>query len=201
MDCGDGICDESVGESLISCRWDCFAGPVVCGDGFCDILLGETEENCEEDCYQGKLVEAFIVEAESAGIPRSTLEIFPTSVIVTILDDSPQGFLLGAPDISNDAIENTTLGFLTNDDASLQLNGVFVAEGEDVPAGSMVRAYAPYAVETTMLAESQVGSNGDFSINLLDIHPGVTPILLTFTPPREPYSARRRDKPCFGHHN
>ncbi len=50
--CGDGFCDNLLGETASSCAFDCAPDVVVpaCGDGFCDVLLGEDSLSCSSDC-------------------------------------------------------------------------------------------------------------------------------------------------------
>lgn len=45
--CGDGICDEGLGESLSNCPLDCDVAP-VCGNGSCE--SGESSYSCPDDC-------------------------------------------------------------------------------------------------------------------------------------------------------
>ena len=48
--CGDGVCDDTTGETCETCEVDCGPCPAVCGDAFCDEPGGETCETCEADC-------------------------------------------------------------------------------------------------------------------------------------------------------
>jgi len=56
MNCGDGICDHSIGEYGWTCPEDCCKG--YCGDGVCNIqtrtcmVYNETPENCPQDCKE-----------------------------------------------------------------------------------------------------------------------------------------------------
>ncbi|HIP50263.1 MAG TPA: hypothetical protein EYG99_02315, partial [Candidatus Pacebacteria bacterium] len=45
--CGDGECDAEIGETPVTCSFDCFGA--VCGDGTCDD--GESIETCPNDCH------------------------------------------------------------------------------------------------------------------------------------------------------
>ncbi len=45
--CGDGTCDDWMGEDSSTCPDDC---PGYCGDGYCDDLNGEDEWSCSDDC-------------------------------------------------------------------------------------------------------------------------------------------------------
>jgi hypothetical protein len=45
--CGDGKCDEKLGENWTNCKQDC-PKPSVCGNGLCE--PGENCENCSQDC-------------------------------------------------------------------------------------------------------------------------------------------------------
>ena len=44
--CGDGVCDEEVGENPVTCPRDCIPN---CGNGICEPELRETYQNCG-DC-------------------------------------------------------------------------------------------------------------------------------------------------------
>lgn len=44
--CGDGICDQSIGENSLNCPIDCAS----CGDGICDGAIGESSTTCPLDC-------------------------------------------------------------------------------------------------------------------------------------------------------
>jgi hypothetical protein len=53
--CGDGICQDSCGESIWTCPGDCGGTSDLCGDGFCDVFQGECSSNCPQDCTSGEL--------------------------------------------------------------------------------------------------------------------------------------------------
>ncbi len=48
--CGDGWCDNDVGEDCQSCPMDCGPCGGECGDGLCDYDFGESCETCPWDC-------------------------------------------------------------------------------------------------------------------------------------------------------
>jgi hypothetical protein len=47
--CGDGICQEEIGENCETCYIDCGVCQ-TCGDTFCQSEIGETCETCPADC-------------------------------------------------------------------------------------------------------------------------------------------------------
>ena len=47
--CGDGVCEDELGETHDSCPADC----ALCGDDVCEDALGETPESCPADCHCG----------------------------------------------------------------------------------------------------------------------------------------------------
>ena len=52
--CGDGVCNSYIGESIYSCPGDC-GHPMIydcfdCGDGSCDASCGENQYTCARDC-------------------------------------------------------------------------------------------------------------------------------------------------------
>ncbi len=59
-DCGNGICEDTKGETCTNCAKDCGSCPPLdCGNGICEDTKGETCTSCAKDCgscpSQGKL--------------------------------------------------------------------------------------------------------------------------------------------------
>ena len=48
--CGDGLCDDTIGEDCDTCPDDCGSCPEPCGDGVCDDTIGEDCDTCDADC-------------------------------------------------------------------------------------------------------------------------------------------------------
>jgi len=66
FECGDGICDTSLGEDEGTCPEDCEESPeekVVCGDGVCG--EGENRTVCPEDCPNLGLIPECVAEGQS----------------------------------------------------------------------------------------------------------------------------------------